>query len=103
MQRIDYGDGFNDGTINRAWILLDSCSTLSCVCNPTLITNVRLCDDDELMTVYTNGGQIEYNQVGTLAILPFNVYFHERLMANILSLKDVSKKFRVTMDTTVEN
>ena len=103
MQCINYSNGFNDGTINRAWILLDSCSTLSCVCNPALITNVRPCDSDELMTVYTNRGQIEYNQVGTLAILPFNVYFHEGSMANIQSLKDVSKKFRVTMDTTVEN
>ena len=46
---------------------------------------------------------MEYNQVGTLAILPFDVYLHEGSMANILSLKKVSKKFRVTMDTTVEN
>ena len=54
------------------------------------------------MTVYTNGGQVKYDQVGTFSLLPFEVYFDGRSMANILSLKDVSRKFRVTMDTTVE-
>ena len=55
------------------------------------------------MTVYTNGGQVQYNRVGTFSLLPFQVYFDEQSMENILSLKDVSSHFRVTMDTMVEH
>ena len=93
MQRLDNNGIGSDGTINKAWILLESCSTLSYVCNPSLVTNVRPCDENELMTVYTNRGQVNYNHVGTLALLPFDVYFDEQSMANILLLKDVSSKF----------
>ena len=103
MQRMDDSTIANDGSINKAWVLLDSCSTLSCICNPSLVTNVRLYTDIELMTVYTNGGQVEYDKVGTFTLLPFDVYFNGGSMVNILSLKDVSNKFRVTMDTTVEH
>ena len=55
------------------------------------------------MKVYTNGGQVNYDRIGVFSLLPFYVYFDECSMANILSLKDVSSKFQVTMDTTVEN
>ena len=103
MQRLDSAEFYSEGGINKAWILLDSCSTLSCVCNPSLITDVRPCDESELMTVFTNGGQVEYDKVGIFSLLPFQVYFDERSMANILSLKDVASRFRVTMDTTVEH
>ena len=93
MQRLDNNGIGSNSTINKAWILLDSCSTFSCVCNPSLVTNIRPCDENELMTVYTNGGQVDYNHVSTLVLLPFDVYFDEQSMANILSLKDVSNKF----------
>ena len=92
MQRFDkYGFKSND-VINKAWILLYSCSTLSCVCNPSFVTNVRPCNKTELMTVYTNGGQVQYNRVGTFSLLPFQVYFDEYSMVNILSLKDLSSR-----------
>ena len=94
MQRLNESGIGSDGAINRAWILLDSCSTFSCICNPSLITNVRPCMETELMTVYTNGGQVDYDHVGTFSLLSFEVYFDEHSMANILSLKD---------DKTVEN
>ena len=103
MQRMDESSVAVDGAINKAWILLDLCSTLSCICNPSFITNIRPCTESESMRVYTNGGQIKYDQVGTFSLLPFEVYFNGRSMADILSLKDVSSKFRVTMDTTVEH
>ena len=102
-QCLDSDNIGSDGSINRARILLDSCSTLSCVCNPTMVTNIRLCVEEELMTVYTNRGQVTYDNVGTFSLFPFEVYFAEDSMANILLLKDVSSRYRVTMDTTVKN
>ena len=43
MQSFNHNDTVSNGAINKAWILLDSCSTLNCVCNPSLVTNVRPC------------------------------------------------------------
>ena len=103
MQHIDNDGIASDGAINKAWILLDSCSTLNWFYNPSLILNVRPCTEEELMTVYTDSGQVDYNHVGTLSLLPFDIYFDKHSMANILSLKNVSSKFQVTMDTTDEN
>ena len=40
MQCITNGDLRCDGSINKSWILLDSCSTLSCFCNPLLVSNI---------------------------------------------------------------
>ena len=51
------------------------------------------------MRVYTNGGCQDYNQKGTLKILPFEVYFNDDSLANILLLAEVTKYFQVTMDS----
>ena len=67
IQCLDESSIASDGAINKAWILLDLCSTLSCICNPSLMTNIRPCTDSELMAVYTNGGQVKYDQVGTFS------------------------------------
>ena len=42
---------------------------------------------------------MENTMRGTLDILPMGIYVNENSMANILSLKEVSHYFRVTMDT----
>ena len=103
MQRMDDYNLDNSGAISKTWTLLDSCSTFSCICNPSFVTDIPPCNDTELMTVYTNGSQVQYDCVGMFSLLLFQVYFDEKSMANILSLKDVSSCFRVTMDTTVEH
>ena len=54
------------------------------------------------MRVYTNGGSQDYTEFGTLKFFPFDVFYNPTSMANILALKDVANKFKITMDTTKE-
>ena len=86
------------GAINPHWILLDSCSTLSCVCSPLLVSNIRECSPGNNMQVYTNGGIINYHKEADLKLLPFTVYYKKQSMANVLFVKDVADHFRITMD-----
>ena len=89
-----------DIIISPDWLLLDSGSTVSSVCNVDLITNLR--KSKEVMHVISNGGSQDYDAVGTLKLFPFNVYFNPKSLANILSLAQVQNMFRVTMDTAEE-
>lgn len=54
------------------------------------------------MRVYTNGGHQDYDKVGDVKLFPFEAYYNPNSMANILSLKEVANKFRITMDTVKE-
>ena len=90
------------GLIDKNWLLLDSCSTMSCICNKELVENITTCKDTEVTRVYTNGGHVDYTRKANLQILPFEVFFNESSMANILSLKDVASKFKITMDTSID-
>ena len=45
------------------------------------------------MPVYTNGGQQDYTQNGTLELLQFEVYYNEYCLVKILSLDEVSDHF----------
>ena len=88
----------HDG-INNDWLLLDSCSTVSCMKNEAFVTDVTHRSLDESLRVYTNGGHQDYRMTGTLQVLPLEVYVNPGSMANIISLRDVFEKYRVTMDT----
>ena len=90
--------------INRSWLLLDTCSTVSVACNPKIVNHIRECAPGGGITVVTNGGSQTFTQMATLDILPINVHFNEHSIANILSLSDVAnlKGARLTMDSEVE-
>ena len=75
---------------------------MSCVNNDTLVSAVMMCNHQDSICVYTYGGHKDYHMVGNLNIFPIPVFVNPDSMANILSLQDVSKKFRVTMDTSEE-
>ena len=86
--------------IPRNWILLDSGSTISSVCNKDLISNAKPVTP---LTVYTNGGSQTYSVTGTLNVIPLEVYYDGSSIANILSLSEICKNFRVTMDSDTEH
>ena len=90
--------------INPNWLLLDTCSTVSAIKNPTLLTNIRPCRAGEELHIVTNGGSKSFAHVGTLKVLPLTVHYNHKSLANILSLKDVANipNARLTMDTMID-
>ena len=90
--------------INKNWILLDSCLTVSVVCNPAMVTGIKPCAPGESITVITNGGAQSFEKRATLKKLPLPVYFNPYSLANILSLNHVANlpRAKITMDSTVE-
>ena len=54
---------------------------------------------EEHLWVYSNGGHMGYTMRGTVDILPMEIYVNNNSMSNILSLKEVTDYFHVTIDT----
>ena len=90
--------------INKNWVLLDTCSTVSVFCNPVLVKNIISCAPGDGITVLTNGGSETFNQVATSTLLPLQVHFNSSSIANILSLSDIAnlEGARLTMDTHID-
>ena len=84
--------------IDPSWILLDSQSTISVFRNPDMLTDIR--PSTHTMRAMTNGGHQDSNMVGNFPNLG-QVWYNPNSIANILSLSDVRKVCRVTMDTEV--
>jgi hypothetical protein len=76
--------------INPNWILLDTWSTVSIVCNPAIVNNITSVPNNDSMTIVTNGGLQFFNQKADLKILPLTVHFEKDSLANILSLSDIA-------------
>ena len=91
--------GINGGAVSNKWILLDSCSTISCAKNNSIVSKVTVIPLEEHLCIYSNEGHMDYTIRGTLEILPMYIYVNDNFAANILSLKELANSFRITMDT----
>ena len=89
--------------IDKNWILLDTCSTVSVFCNPDLVHNITDCKPGDGITVVTNGGSESFKQHGMMRLLPLRVHFNAQSIANIVSLSDIAnlEGARLTMDTNI--
>ena len=86
-----------DTIIPNTWVILDSGSTISSICNPKLLHDVTTLE--HLLKVYANDGNHQiYSKTGILNILPLQVYHNTASIANILSLSELCNHFRVTLD-----
>ena len=85
--------------IDPSWILLDSQSTISVFRNPNFLSNIR--KSGHVLRAITNGGHQDSDTVGDFPNLG-EVWYNPESIANILSLADVRKVCRVTMDSSVE-
>jgi hypothetical protein len=86
--------------IPKHWILLDSQSNMSVFNNKNIITNIRT--SPQAICATTNGGIQTSTLIGDFRNLG-TVWYNPDSIANILSLRDVRQKCKVTMDTSVEN
>ena len=86
-------------TVPENWVLLDSQSTV-CVfrCNKYL-NNIR--QSDKRLRLITNGGEQISTLVGDLPNFG-TVWYNPNSLANILSMADVRKRCRITMDSEKE-
>lgn len=80
-------------------VLLDSDSTDTIFCNQELVSNIR--ESNERLVITTNGGPLVTRMKCDVPYLG-EVWFNEKSITNIISLADMAKQFRVTMDTDAE-
>ena len=81
-------------------ILIDTGSTVSMIRNKKMLINIT--SSAKTLRAYTNGGHQDSNKVGEFPGF-FKVWYNPDSMLNILSFKDVRKRFKVTVYTSVEN
>jgi hypothetical protein len=93
------GVSTKDGIIPDTWILLDSQSTVSIFKNENFLSNIR--KSPRNLKVYTNGGTQMSSLIGDVANFGA-VWYNPKSIANILSLAEVRRQCRVTMDTALE-
>ena len=94
---------FGFGTVNkknklqlRNMLLLDICSTVDLFCSKKLFT--KIWESNNSMTVKVNGGDLKTHKKAYV-INYGEVWFDERAITNIMSLKNIKEKFRVTYDS----
>ena len=88
-----------DPGIDPKWILLDSQSTISVFKNADMLSNIRR--SPYVLRALTNGGYQDSNMVGDFPNLG-KVWYNRESIANILSLAEVRKVCRITMDSADE-
>jgi len=81
--------------LNENWVLLDSQSNCDIFRNARLLSNVRK-EQGPGLTLHTNGGTLCTNMVGNVKGYG-TVWYDANSLANILSLSNVRKRFRITM------
>ena len=82
-------------------IIIDTGSTFNSFFNRQLLANIQVCNG---IRVYSNGGSMDYSVNGSVNILPaVKAYYNKDSLANILSMAEVAKYYRVCMDSKQGN
>ena len=82
--------------LRTTWLLLDSCSTTNLMSNTDWLHNIH--DDGTSIAVQCSAGTVRLTQKGYFGSYPEAVWFNPHGIANIMSLDNVAKYFRITMD-----
>ena len=85
----------------NTWLLLDSCSTTNLISNKSWLHDIH--DDGTSISVRCNAGTITLNQKGYFGSYAEPVWFNPHGIANIMSMDNVAKYYRITMDTEANN
>ena len=79
----------------------DSCSTIDLISNKSWLSDLHKVDT--AMHIHSTGGISVTRKMGYLGNYPTPVWYLAGGHANILSLRDITQHYPVTMDTAVEN
>jgi hypothetical protein len=88
-------------SIPRNWIVLDSASSVDLFVNSKLLHDIR--ESPEPLTIVSNTGTTTIHRFGYIPGYPEKIWYHPDGAANVLSLRNVAKHFRVTFDTHDQN
>jgi len=83
--------------IPSTWILADSCSSVDIISSHELLHDIH--DAKFPLTLHCNAGAVTISQQGYLGDYPEPVWYHPSGIANILSLNNLTRHYRVTMDS----
>ena len=93
-----------DDLISKWWVLLDTCSSATTVCNKDLIGDVRDATADEQILLHSDAGTQLYDKIGMMKDFPLPAMYNAKGIANVVSLKDMASipGARIRMDTSVD-
>jgi hypothetical protein len=90
------GQDIKTGGIKKNYLYADTCSTNDFMVNPAYLTGVHTVDDQ--LRIHTNAGSCVTKQQGLLGSQKF--WLDRNGIANVISLKSLESKHRVTYDST---
>ena len=85
----------SNGMVNKNYLLLDNQSTVNQIANPSMLKNIR--KSSKPIKIHCNAGMSKTDLKGELGRM--TVYHNPNGIANVLSLKSVAEKHRVTYDS----
>jgi hypothetical protein len=88
-------------TIPQRWVLIDSCSTVDMIADRELLHDIQSTGGS--INVHCNAGTVTVRQQGLIGDYPTRVWYNPKGIANIMSLNNITKHYRVTMDTAKKN
>ncbi|KAL7484711.1 hypothetical protein ACHAW6_010338 [Cyclotella cf. meneghiniana] len=94
-QMIFQDDNIKGSSLNRNYLYLDTCSTEDQMVIAQYLDNVHTVQDT--LTLHTNAGKSQTNKKGYLGGTAF--WLDESGIANVISLRTLERKFRVTYDS----
>ena len=80
-------------------ISLDSDATNTIFCNESYVSNMKKAKHP--LEIQTNGGTMTINQTCEIPYLGTH-WFHKDAITTIISLADLSKQYRITMNTDIK-
>ncbi|KAG7374846.1 reverse transcriptase RNA-dependent DNA polymerase [Nitzschia inconspicua] len=89
------------GRLPKSWMLADSCSSVDIVSNPDLLRDIHQVDTP--LVLHCNAGSVTLTHQGYLEGYPEPVWYYPDGIANILSLRNLTKHYRISMDSSLHN
>ncbi|KAG7345608.1 hypothetical protein IV203_033139 [Nitzschia inconspicua] len=85
----------------KSWMLADSCSSVDIVSNPDLLHDIH--EAKNPLVLHCNAGSVTLTHQGYLEGYPDPVWYYPDGIANILSLRNLTRHYRISMDSSLHN